>query len=357
MIRSVRQLTLIAYFALATTALACSVPVFRYALEHWSADPFQLTLFHRGPLSPEQQDALTHAQPNKGERANFLMRLVDLDANPPADLQGLYEQQKDAQPPWIVVRFPSSSGISQPILSFLFTPDSLATALTSPARQSIVQRLAEGESAVWLLLESGDAEADAAAEKLLQQRLDYLTRVMTLPQLDESDIANGLVSVPEEGLRLGFSVLRVSRTDPAEQILVQMLLQSEPGLAEETEPMVFPIFGQGRALYALVGEGIRHETIEAAAAFLVGKCSCQVKEQNPGVDLLMTADWAAASKASPLLDRNLPTLQASLPAEPEIITTLASAEVTHQDRERPFWHYAFGMMALLGAGLWLLLKR
>jgi hypothetical protein len=357
MIRFVRQLTLIAYFTLATSVLACSVPVFRYALEHWPADPFQLTLFHRGPLSPAQQETLKKAQPAEGERANILIRLVDLDANPPADLQRLFDQQKDAQTPWMIARFPSSSGVPQPVLSFPFTPESLAAALDSPTRQSIVQRLAEGESAIWLLLDSGHAEADAAAETLLQQRLDYLTSVMTLPQLDESDIANGLVSVPEEDLRLDFSILRVSRTDPAEQTLVQLLLQSEPGLAEETEPMVFPIFGQGRALYALVGEGIRHETIEAAAAFLVGKCSCQVKEQNPGVDLLMTADWAAAGKASPILDRNLPTLSEILPSEPESITTRTSATVTHSSNDRTPWLYAIAIIVLAGAAFRLLSKR
>lgn len=357
MIRSVRHLTLFAYFALASAVLACSVPVFRYALEHWPADPFQLTLFHRGPLSPAQQEAITKAQPKEGHRANILIRLVDLDANPPADLQRLFDQQKNAQPPWIVARFPSPSGVPQPVLSFAFTPESLAAALDSPTRQSIVQRLAEGESAVWLLLDSGDTDADTAAEKLLQERLDYLTSVMTLPLLDESDIANGLVSVPEEDLRLDFSILRLSRTDPAEQALVQMLLQSEPGLSEESDPMVFPIFGQGRALYALVGEGIRHETIEAAAAFLVGKCSCQVKEQNPGVDLLMTADWAAAGKASPLLDRNLPTLSEILPSEPETLTTRSTSTVTHPSNDRAPWLYGIAIIVIALAAFRLLFKR
>jgi len=355
--RSVRPLAFIAFLSFTASVLACSVPVFRYALEHWPADPFQLTLFHRGPLSPDQQEALTNAQPTDGERANILLRPVDLDANPSADLQRLFDQQEDAQTPWMVARFPSSSGVSEPVLSFPFTPESLASALDSPARQSIAERLAEGESAVWLLLDSGDTEADAAAETLLQQRLDYLASVMTLPQLDESDIANGLVSVPEEDLRLDFSILRVSRKDPTEQTLVQMLLHSEPGLAEEMEPMVFPIFGQGRALYALVGEGIRHETIEAAAAFLVGKCSCQVKEQNPGVDLLLTADWAAAGKASPLLDRNLPTLSEILPTAPETTTTRSSATVTHQPNERTPWLYAIGIIVVAIAAFRLLSKH
>ena len=301
---------------LAASAFACSVPVFRYALEHWPADPFQVLVFQRGSLPEATEQGLRDADRSEGIRANAIYRRVDLDANPPPELLRLHEQQANAEVPWLVLRFPSSSGIREPAFSGPLDVNSLTRLLDSPVRRELVRRLGEGESAVWLLLESGDKAADDAAEERLQERLDYLAGVMTLPKLDESDIANGLVSVPEEDLRLEFSLLRVARMDPAEAVLVRQLLLSEEGLEEvEGEPMVFPIFGQARALYALVGDGIRSETIEAAAAFLIGKCSCQVKEQNPGVDLLMTADWKAAAKASPLLDRNLPTLTELLPDE------------------------------------------
>jgi hypothetical protein len=33
------------------------------------------------------------------------------------------------------------------------------------------------------------------------------------------------------------------------------------------------------------------QVIEQAAKFLCGACSCLVKEQNPGFDLLLTSDW------------------------------------------------------------------
>ena len=334
---------------LAASALACSVPVFRYALEHWPADPFQVLVFHRGALPADLTQALEAAEVTEGARPNVRVRQVDLDDHPPAELLRLFEQQPQARAPWLVVRFPSSSGIQEPVLSAPLDATTLAQILDSPARREVVRRLSEGQSAVWLLLESGDKALDDAAEQRLQERLDYLAGVMTLPKLDESDIANGLVSVPEEDLRLEFSLLRVARTDAAEAMLVRQLLLSEDGLGEvEGEPMVFPIFGQGRALYALVGEGIRNETIEAAAAFLIGKCSCQVKEQNPGVDLLMKADWTAAAKASPVLDRNLPTLEELLPVE--TVTTEAKPAATGLPR----WALGAGVLLLALAGLWLL---
>lgn len=349
--RSPSRLSLCLLF-FAASALACSVPVFRYALEHWPADPFQVLVFHRGALPAELEQALEGAEATEGARPNVRVRRVDLEANPSADLVRWFEQQPEASAPWLVVRFPSTSGIHEPVLSAPLTADTFAQALDSPARREVARRLGEGQSAVWLLLESGDKAADDAAEQRLQERLDYLAGVMSLPKLDESDIANGLVSVPEEDLRLEFSLLRVARTDAAEAILVRQLLLSEDGLEEvEDEPMVFPVFGQGRALYALVGEGIRNETIEAAAAFLIGKCSCQVKEQNPGVDLLVKADWGAVAKASPVLDRNLPTLEELLPVE--TITTAAEAAEPTAAR-LPRWVLGFAVLLLALAGLRLL---
>ncbi len=318
----------------AGAAFACSVPVFRYALEHWPADPFQVLVFHRDALSAEQEAALGELEKKEGERANVLVRRVGLSDTLPPDLAALGKGVPPNENAWLMTRFPSSTGIRAPILSAPFHPETLQGLIESPARRELARRLSEGESAVWLLLESGDKEADDAAEKLLQERLDYLASVMTLPKLDESDIANGLVSVPEEDLRLEFSVLRVARDDPAEARLVSMLLLSEEGLAESDEPMVFPVFGRGRALYALVGAGIRQETIESAAAFLVGKCSCQVKEQNPGVDLLIKADWDNAAKASPVLDRELPTAREVLAAS-QIETVTSKPAQTPPATESP----------------------
>ena len=55
--------------------------------------------------------------------------------------------------------------------------------------------------------------------------------------------------------------------------------------------MAFPVIGRGRVLYALVGKGNFEDTIAMASRFVVGPCSCQVKDQNPGFDLLMNVDW------------------------------------------------------------------
>ena len=61
-------------------------------------------------------------------------------------------------------------------------------------------------------------------------------------------------------------------------------------------------------LYALCGAGINKEEIAKAAAFLVGACSCKVKRECPGVDLLLTADWDALAEGRKVADPQPPML-------------------------------------------------
>ena len=350
---------LIGLLALAVThgaARACSVPVFRYALEHWEADPYRLLLFHRGALTKAQQKLLA-ADP----LANLRVTPVNLDEEKDPALLQLARESGDGALPRLALQFPRASGIEKPITGDFLQPAGLASIVDSPARTEIARRLSEGETAVWLFLESGDKARDDAAADLVAKRLEYLSGVMNLPELDQQDIVKGLVSIAEEDLRLAFSVLRVSRQDAAEAALVQMLLGTEPDLRELAHPMVFPVFGRGRVLYALVGAGIRHEMIDEAAQFLIGKCSCQVKEQNPGVDLLMRADWPRIIQATSEAAPALPTLAQIAPVEPVTVTTSAPPQdqAGARSSRHPLWLLAilYGVSPLFSAVAILLLWR
>ena len=279
---------------------ACSVPVFRYAIEHWAADSYQAIVFHRGPLSEAHQSLvqeLTPAGMAGRLHANVTLRLIDLDQESNPEVLAFWRQLGAEALPWLVARYPTGAGLPGNIVSATLSEPAIQKLLDSPFRKEISQRLGHGQSAVWVLLECGEPTKDESAAKLIESRLAYLATVLKLPTLDQQDIVNGLVSVAQEDLKLEFSILRLSRTDPGEQALVKMLLGTEPDLEETSEPIAFPVFGRGRALYALVGKGINHETLDEACSFLIGSCSCQVKELNPGVDLLLAADWDALMKS------------------------------------------------------------
>ena len=56
---------------------------------------------------------------------------------------------------------------------------------------------------------------------------------------------------------------------------------------------MFPIFGRGRVIPPAIGFEIRTEAMREMAEFLTGPCSCQIKEMNPGYDLLLSANWSS----------------------------------------------------------------
>lgn len=276
--------------AMPSPAIACNVPVFRYALERWRSAPYEVLLFHRGDLDEAGKVAVqTVFDRVDAGTSNVLFEAIDLDKKKDPALQELFEAEKDAELPWLVVRYPKESRIGTKVWAGKFTPEVLTTLLDSPLRREVSKRILSGETATWLLLVSGNAERDAAAAKLIEAELKKLPETLELPMLttdpDDAIAAGG------PPLKVAFSMLTVSRDDPAERMLVHMLLGSEPDLLERDEPMVFPVFGRGRALFTLVGAGITAENIFDAASFLVGPCSCQVKDLNPGFDLLLATDW------------------------------------------------------------------
>jgi len=297
---------------LALVAQACSVPVFRYALERWQADPYEVFVFHRGPLTSEQKaqaDRLTREGEAGKTFANVRVTTCDLDNEPDPDLVQLWQAQKTETTPWLAVHYPVASRNPTPVWKGPLGEPEVTALLKSPMRKTIADRLIQGHTSVWVLLESGDKAADDKAATTLLARLAHLEKSLKLPEISEEDIAQGLVLIDPEDLKVKFSLLRLSRKNAAESMFIEMLLSSEEDLREEKpQPMAFPIFGRGRALYALVGKGINDDTIDAAGKDLTGPCTCTVKEQNPGIDMLMPVAWDERVERLPEADKPLPPL-------------------------------------------------
>lgn len=294
------------------TASACSVPVFRYALERWPADNYLVVVFHQGALTP-QQSAWVRDLDRNGTAgrttANLSLRTVDLAATTDAALLRWWQPLAATTTlPAMVLLYPPGLGLSTPAWHGPLTGENVRQLLDSPLRREIARRLLKGDSAVWVLLESGDSKLDTPAAEILAARLQHLETALKLPELNPADVVGGAAAAPSEKLKVVFSLLRVSRQSPAEGILVRMLLNTEEDLKGARVPIVFPIFGRGRALFALVGKGINPEMIDEAGGFLTGACSCIIKEQNPGSDLLMAVDWARLVEPFIKADEELPPL-------------------------------------------------
>ena len=325
-------LWLVALAGSATSATwACNVPVFRYALERWQPDPYHLTIFHVG----DGEDAIQTTLKSLTTRPLRLhAEVVNPDSLEADDwrLEGVKVDREKL--PWAVLRYPPRPGrTAQVIWSGAWGTETLESLANSPIRQEIVRRILLGESAVWVLVECGDPEKDNAARECLQRELAEVKQKLHIPGTEDlnylptdSDTPGPEVLALQEPteaipLKVEFSLLSLSRDDANEQSLLAMLLNLEPDLHEYAkEPMVFPVFGQARALWALVGAGINAENILESCGFLTGACSCQVKHMNPGTDLLVEFDWPGA-------------LEGRVPPPPEITSEMLTAVVPRMEED------------------------
>lgn len=288
-------LALLAWTGGAGILLACSVPVFRYALERWAPDDYVAVVLHQGPLHPAESAALRELERGSrkgGASLNLAVRPLDLAAaDDPAARHWRQALPAGAALPSLVLLYPPALRQSAPAWQGAFTSATVAQVLDSPRRHEIAGRLLRGDTAVWVLLDSGDDTLDTAAARTLDDRLRHLAATLRLPELNPADLREDAAAGSTAQLRVAFSTLRLSRQDTTEAVLVQLLLHTEPDLAASRAPIAFPVFGRGRVLPALVGKGINAENIDEAARFLTGACSCVVKEENPGRDLLLAVDW------------------------------------------------------------------
>lgn len=328
--RRLSALLVLTLMAAAPAERTCNIPVFRYALERWQSSPYEVVAFHRGPLGDEAKAALNVL---RQAGANIDVDRIDVAEPLPPKRKALFEKLK-LDLPFMAAVFPGSELVAW---SGPLTADMARKLSDSPARREISRRLLAGDSAVWILLDGGDQARDDAAAALLETELRRLEKSLQLPAQAPDDPPL-LSEVP---IKIAFSVYRLSRTDPGEQALVTMLLNSDTGL---DGPIAFPVFGRGRALWAMAGKGLNADMISEAAIFLIGACSCEAKELNPGLDLLFAADWETGLTAAPPREPvPVPLLKPRAP-EPEAAPAPAPA-VPKENASVVLW------VALVVAGL------
>jgi len=249
----------------------CDVPVFRYALDHWPADPFRL----------EVPSADLQAEPLASEIRN-------LSTGSGLNLQTAVGTNGTR------LFFPFHvRGSETPAWEGKLSLEAYHRLTDSPARQALVKHILSGDSAVWVLVEGSQTNANEAAALLLTNRLRFLESATGLPRLDPNDPDSQLGPGPK--LKVQFSLLRVKRSDTNEVALLSQLAgPAGLGSFPADQPFVAVAFGRGRVLGAWQNERLNESFIEDVTHFLLGSCSCEVKAQNPGWDLLLSVDWDEA---------------------------------------------------------------
>ncbi len=306
---SVLGVVLLGLFAMPVQA--CTIPVFRYALERWRASPYPVTVFYDAKFTAEEQkavEALQQVSEDSKVPGNFEVTLIDVTQPFESDyLKRLWESQPEGTKlPLMLAEYPNAYEQWHPAYAAPLSLRAVQAFLHSPVRAELAKRLLAGDSAVYLFMPSGDATLDGPAMARLKTELARLEKELKLPEQDPEDPASQLRS--NLVLRLAFSILTIQRDDPAEAAVVSMLLHIEPELAAKKEPIAFPVYGRGRVLGAIVGKDIDQEWLTDANVFMTGACSCEVKDLNPGTDLMVAADWEALLEDRLVQDPEIPQL-------------------------------------------------
>ena len=163
-----RFLLVLAALFSAVAAQACSVPVYRYALDRWPADPYTLEV----SASDAKDEAV----------ARFLRNFTD---SSPLNLAP--QRTKESGPSRLT--FPHAAPEAAPTWSDALGSGTLPLLTDSPARTELIHRILAGETGVWLLVESSDREADDRVAATLEKRLRYLEQAAEIPPNDPDDLS------------------------------------------------------------------------------------------------------------------------------------------------------------------------
>jgi hypothetical protein len=249
-------------------ASACTIPVFRYALDRWEADPFRLVVPKAWATDREK-----------------VKLLVPLRGNGVANV--LVEESEDPALDRARLLFPHDDAV---LSEGPLDPDTLAAVLDSPVRRELIRRILQGDSVVWVVATKAGGESEV---ERIASRLRFLEQVAELPPQNPDDPDSQLGPGPD--LKLKFTVIPLSLEDPAERQFAAMLAgPAHRDFVKDGIPFAAPVFGRGRVLGAWALEELDDLMIEDTSLFLTGRCSCRVKNDNPGWDLLLKVDWETA---------------------------------------------------------------
>lgn len=311
-------MTFAAIWLLTAIGWSCQVPVFRYALERWDAEKYRLVVMHRKPLEAEMKQRLLGLQENLSSKTpdvNLTLEVVDVNKVDEQARWSLPDFKEMAADHWMVLVSPKDN---KPVYSAALTKESLQRVLTSPARKKWVKSITQGASVVWVVI-PGSSESEAQeTRKKLDAALAKASKEIVLPEgvLKPEEVKDATGDIDLEDvlrspipLKIEFSTMILDRNDPEEAVFVALLTQ---GIAEEMrdQTVIVPVFGRGRILQPLPASRMTDELILGGCRYLCGACSCQVKDQNPGIDIVIQEDWSKHLQGGlVVVEKELPPLE------------------------------------------------
>lgn len=273
--------------------LACKTPVYKYAILNWNErDYYQVLRIYD---STKKQIDIDPEVKKQFEGKEYITNVGFIPIDISQDLDQMYGEDfktflkanmGDKTAPFHIIMNPRKNVIYNGDLK----ADDIPKLIMSPKRVELAQKLSIGKIML-ILVESTDAEKNKKAideiKKGIKKSIDIELDIRsqgedpTAPPIDKKTLKP-----------IDMEFVTVNPSDANETWFYRQLIKVNPKLEASNEPMVFGIVGRGFVFdQCLVGEYLTEEQIVNMAIFLSGPCSCTVKAENGGVDILTSWDW------------------------------------------------------------------
>jgi hypothetical protein len=229
----------------ALLSLACTTRVSEWVLLNSPADRYTLVCYHNEPLTEDLK------KQNKEISENISS----------ANIQFKTAMRKDVRKTYYELYYKGR------LFSRYDNPALLKNLTESPLREKVAAELMAGKLCVMVYLKTDIKEKDEKGLIALEKTIGSspFGKIITIIELSRNSIDEGHFA--------------------------SLLLNVEDDLRTIHEPMLFGVFGRFKALEPLVGKGISEENINLMIDYLTAECSCLIKDDLPGTDILFTDAW------------------------------------------------------------------
>ncbi len=275
------------FFIYGGRVMACTDPVFRYALENWAQDNYLAVYIYENTLDEVEITALNSLMNHAGKEGspyNIIFQSIDFSQDE-GRVRNLFNGLVPKEFPVMAIWYPGQAGLSAPFwmgsLNELKSKDIFGFSERLGAGDDLIS----GKAIVWFIVESGDKEKDKEVRLKLRSFLDSAVVILKNDPL----LYSGLKDVKDADHI--FSIKTIPSSGFGEVFYSRLLTGYFRNPWDTDEQLVFPVFGRGRVLCGLVYDAFFKQNITDVITFLLGQCSCQIKAGQPGFDLLVSADW------------------------------------------------------------------
>lgn len=281
----------------------------------WKPDYYRAVVIYNAENPVESDEGLKAIQAkteDKTRSLNLSLRKIDVTDKANID-EKTTEVLKIAEPekfPFTIIYFPENSDVENPLWTGHVTLEEADTVADSPARREIARRLLKGESAVWLLIESGVEYKDYRILKLLSEEIKNIGSNPSGGETPVPPKTDGAKEENKPGKHVKMSIMRISRDDTAEKSLLNMLNFIEPEIMNvSNEPVLVPVYARGRVLELFPNDEINRDNIRNTIGLLAGENIDRETGLKTGTALLLSVNWDGFTDRKLSIDEELPALR------------------------------------------------